>query len=152
MVATDGDIPQSVKVLEMTGNGLEFLDAPPLMGRVFSAAEAPEGVAPPPVAVISYPFWKTHFANRADVLGQVLELDHQKYAVIGVMGPRFTWHDSEVYLPMPAGMDPKNACRRSYACGRILDRCRGRRTDQLCATGGPRGAIAVAERRIPPQG
>lgn len=108
MVSTDGDVPQSVKVLEMTGNGLTFLDAPPLMGRVFTAAEAPPGVAPPPVAVISYPFWKTHFGSASDVLGKVLELNHQKYTVIGVVGPRFTWHDSEVYLPMPAGTDPRN--------------------------------------------
>jgi predicted permease len=108
MVATDGEIPQSVKVLQMTGNGLQFLDAPPLMGRVFTKAEAPEGVAPPPVAVISYPFWKTHFASSPDVLGKVLELNHQKYTVIGVVGPRFTWHDSEVYVPMPAGLDPKS--------------------------------------------
>jgi hypothetical protein len=108
MVATDGEIPQSVKVLEMTGNGLQFLDAPPLMGRVFTAAEAPAGVAPPPLAVISYPFWKTHFASSPDVLGKVLELNQQKYTVIGVVGPRFTWHDSEVYLPMPAGMNPKS--------------------------------------------
>ena len=108
MVATDGEIPQSVKVLEMTGNGLQFLDAPPLMGRVFTAAEAPAGIAPPPVAVISYPFWKTHFASSPDVLGKVLELNQQKYTVIGVVGPRFTWHDSEVYSPMPAGMDPKS--------------------------------------------
>jgi predicted permease len=108
MVATDGEIPQSVKVLEMTGNGLQFLDAPPLMGRIFTLAEAPQGVAPPAVAVISYPFWKTHFASSPDVLGKVLELNHQKYTVIGVEGPRFTWHDSEVYLPMPAGMDPKS--------------------------------------------
>ena len=108
MVATDGEIPQSVKVLEMTGNALQFLDAPPLMGRVFTAAEAPEGVAPPPVAVISYPFWKSHFASSPDVLGKVLELNHQKYTVVGVVGPRFTWHDSEVYVPMPAGMDPKS--------------------------------------------
>ncbi len=108
MVSTDGDVPQSVKVLEMTGNGLTFLDAPPLMGRVFTAAEAPPGVAPPPVAVISYPFWKTHFGSAPDVLGRNLELNHQKYTVIGVVGPRFTWHDSEVYLPMPAGADPRN--------------------------------------------
>src|SRR5256885_3404785 len=105
MVATDGEIPQSVKVLEMTGNGLQFLGAPPLKGRVFTAAEAPAGSAPPPVAVISYPFWKTHFASSPDVLGKLLELNQQKYTVIGVVGPRFTWHDSEVYLPMPADMD-----------------------------------------------
>src|SRR3954468_3111386 len=108
MIATDGDIPQSVKVLEMTGNGLQFLDAPPRMGRVFTTAEAPAGVSPPPVAVISYPFWKSHFAGSPDVLDKVLELNHQKYTVIGVVGPRFTWHDSEVYLPMPTGKDPKS--------------------------------------------
>jgi len=108
MIATDGEIPESVKVLEMTGNGLQFLGAPPLMGRLFTAAEAPAGVAPPPVAVISYPFWKTHFAANPDVLGRTLELNQQKYTVIGVVGPRFTWHDSEVYLPMPAGVDPKS--------------------------------------------
>jgi predicted permease len=108
MVATDGEIPQSVKVLEVTGNGLQFLGAPPLMGRVFTAAEAPAGVAPPAVAVISYPFWKRHFASSPEVLGKILELNQHKYTVIGVVGRRFTWHDSEVYLPMPAGMDPKS--------------------------------------------
>ena len=107
MVATDGEIPQSVKVLEFTGNGLQFFGAPPLMGRVFTATEAPEGVAPPPVAVISYLFWKTHFASAPDVLGKVLELNQHKYTVIGVVGPRFTWGDGEVYLSLPAGMDPK---------------------------------------------
>ena len=111
MVATDSEMAQSVKVLEMTGNGLQFLGAPPLMGRGFTAAEAPAGVAPPPVAVISYPFWKTHFASRPDVLGKVLELNRQKYTVIGVEGPRFTWREAGVYLPMPAGTDPKSRLR-----------------------------------------
>jgi predicted permease len=108
MIATDSDIPQSVKVLEVTGNALQFLGAPPLMGRVFTAAEAPGRTAPPPVAVISYRFWKSHFGSSSDALGKVLELNQQKYTVIGVVGPRFTWHDSEVYLPMAAGVDPKS--------------------------------------------
>ena len=107
MVATDGEIPQSVKVLEINGSGFQVLGAPPLMGRLFTASEAREGVAPPPVAVISYLFWRSHFASDPNVLGKVLELNQHKYTVIGVVGPRFTWHDSEVYLPIPAGMDPK---------------------------------------------
>jgi len=107
MVATDGEIPQSVKVLEISSGGFDVLGAPPLMGRLFTASEAPTGVAPPPVAVISYLFWKSHFAGDPNVLGKVVELNQHKYTVIGVVGPRFTWHDSEVYLPMPAGMDSK---------------------------------------------
>jgi len=107
MIATDGEIPQSVKVLDINGGGFQVLGAPPLIGRLFTAAEAPEGVAPPPVAVISWLFWKSHFAADPAVIGKVLELNQHKYAVIGVVGPRFTWHDSDVYLPIPAGMDPK---------------------------------------------
>jgi predicted permease len=107
MVATDGELPVSVRVLQITGNGFDFLGAPMLLGSAFTAAEAPPGKEPPPVAVISYPFWKTHFNSRADVLGQNLELAHRKYTVIGVAPPRFTWHDSEVYLPMPSSGDPE---------------------------------------------
>ena len=107
MIATDGEIPQSVKVLDINGGGFQVLGAPPLMGRLFTAAEAPEGVAPPPVAVISWLFWKSHFASDPNVIGKVLELNQHRYTVIGVVGPRFTWHDSEVYLPIAAGTDPK---------------------------------------------
>src|SRR5450631_1120971 len=104
MTSTEGELPQSAKVLEVTGNAFQFLGAPPIMGRTFTAAEAPEGSAPPPVAVISYIFWKTHFASSPSVIGKTLDLDHQRYTVIGVTGPRFTWHDSEVYVPLPASV------------------------------------------------
>jgi len=107
MIATDGDIPQSVKVLDINGGGFQVLGAPPLMGRLFTANEAPENVAPPPVAVISWLFWKSHFASDPNVIGKVIELNQHRYTVIGVVGPRFTWHDSEVYLPISATLDPK---------------------------------------------
>ena len=107
MIATDGEIPQSVKVLDISGSGFQVLGAPPMLGRLFTASEAPEGVAPPPVAVISYLFWKSHFAADPGVIGKVLELNQHRYTVIGMVGPRFTWHDSEVYLPIAAGTDPK---------------------------------------------
>ena len=107
MTSTEGELPQTTKVLEVSGNTFSFLGAPPIMGRTFTAAEAPQGSAPPAVAVISYVFWKTHFASDPAIIGKTLELDHQKYTVIGVVGPRFTWHDSEVYIPLPPSVDPK---------------------------------------------
>ncbi|NYF78725.1 ABC transporter permease [Granulicella arctica] len=107
MTSTDAELPQTTKVLQMTGNGFDFLGAPPLLGRTFTSNEAPEGSAPPPVAVISYLFWKSHFASSPAVLGKTLELDHQQYTVIGVVGPRFTWTDAEVYVPLPGSVDPK---------------------------------------------
>lgn len=107
MIATDGDLPVPVKVLQMTGNGFDLLQAPPILGREFTVAEAPPGAEPPPVAVISYIFWKAHFGGRPDILGNYLQLNHQRYQIISVVGPRFTWHDSEVYVPMPASVDPE---------------------------------------------
>ena len=107
MIATDGDLPVSIHAEQFTGNGFEFLGAPPMMGRFFTAAEAPVGVEPPPVAVISYLFWRTHYDSRKDVIGRQLELNHRKYTIIGVAGPRFTWGDNDVYLPMPANLDPE---------------------------------------------
>lgn len=101
MVATDGELPLSVPTLRMTGNGFQFLGAPPILGRLFYAAEAPAGSDPPPVAVISYLFWKKRFASSPDVLGKVLELNQKQYSIIGVVGPRFTWTDAEIYLPIP---------------------------------------------------
>ena len=107
MIATDGDLPVSIRVEELTGNGFDFLGSTPAIGRFFTAAEAPVGKEPPPIAVISYLYWKKHFNSRPDVLGRQVELDHRKYTVIGVAGPRFTWGDNDVYLPMPANLDPE---------------------------------------------
>ena len=106
MLATNGDLPESVPVAQMTGNALQFLDAPPILGRIFTAADAPEGVAPPNLAVVSYLFWKTHLAGSPGALGHTLQLNHHPYTVIGVMGPRFTWLDADVYVPWPAGVAP----------------------------------------------
>ena len=106
MLTTDGDLPQTVKALEVTGNHFQFMGVRPLLGRTFTQEEAPRGTAPPNVAVISFPFWKTRFFSRPDVVGQPLELNHRKFTVIGVVGPRYTWHDSDVYLPLPAGLPP----------------------------------------------
>ncbi|MBB5060978.1 putative permease [Granulicella aggregans] len=107
MISTDGDLPVSVKAYEFTGNGFQFLDAPPMLGRTFTAQEAPEGVAPPAEAVISFLFWKTHFNQSSDVIGKSLDLNHRRFTVIGVVGPRFTWGDGEVYMPLSADVDPQ---------------------------------------------
>ncbi len=105
LTLTGGDLPETVQAVQFSGNGFEFLGAPPMLGRVFTAAEAPEGAAPPPVAVISYAFWTSHFNADPAVVGKVLELNHAKYTIVGVTGPRFTWLEGDVYLPMPLGID-----------------------------------------------
>ena len=60
-----------------------FFDAPPLIGRYFTAAE---DVPPTPaaVAVLSRTLWETQFGARRDIIGSTLAIDAVTYTVIGV--------------------------------------------------------------------
>ncbi|MGB8540364.1 MAG: ABC transporter permease [Candidatus Acidiferrales bacterium] len=81
-----------------SGNLFAFLGMQPAVGRVFTPADARQGDAAH-VAVLSYRFWKAHYFGNREVVGKTIELDHEPYTVIGVMTPRFTWFDSDIYLP-----------------------------------------------------
>ena len=60
-----------------------FFDAPPVLGRYFTASEdAPPD--PAPVAVLSHTLWTTQFGARRDVLGATLRIDAVEYTIIGV--------------------------------------------------------------------
>ena len=60
-----------------------FFDAPPVLGRYFTASEdAPPD--PAPVAVLSHALWTTQFGARRDVLGARLRIDAVEYTIIGV--------------------------------------------------------------------
>ena len=60
-----------------------FFDAPPALGRYFTANEdAPPD--PAPVAVLSHALWTTQFGARRDVLGSTLRIDAVAYTIIGV--------------------------------------------------------------------
>lgn len=60
-----------------------FFDAPPVLGRYFTASEdAPPD--PAPVAVLSHTLWTTQFGARRDVLGTTLRIDAVEYTIIGV--------------------------------------------------------------------
>jgi putative ABC transport system permease protein len=102
---TGDQIPISVTVGQYSPNLFEYMGVPPLLGREFSSADAPNGNAAP-VAVLSYLFWQRQFAGSRDVVGKTIELDHKLYTVIGVVPPRFTWGDSDVYLPATPTADP----------------------------------------------
>ena len=102
---TGGPFPVSVNVGQYSPNLFTYMGVPPALGREFTPADAPQGRAAP-VAVLSYLFWQRQFGGNRNVIGQTLELDHNLYSVIGVAPPRFTWGDSDVYVPaFPTG-DP----------------------------------------------
>jgi predicted permease len=104
-VLTGDQLPVSVNVGLYSPNLFTYMGVQPLLGREFTPADAPNG-NPAPTAVLSYLFWKRQFGGNRDVLGKSIELNHSLYTIIGVVPPRFTWGDSDVYLPAVPSADP----------------------------------------------
>jgi len=90
----------------MTGTGLQFLGLPAMMGRNFLPSDAPDGQEPQQVVVLSNKFWRRHFNGDLSVAGKSIQLAHKTYTILGVLPPRFTWRDGDVYLPLNLSTSP----------------------------------------------
>ena len=66
-----------------------------------------QGRIPSTSSVISYGFWQRHFGGDANVLGQTMQLDHERYQVIGVVPPRFLWRVADAYIPRARVVGPR---------------------------------------------
>ena len=71
-----------------------------MLGRNFLPSDAPDGQEPQPVVVLSHKFWQRHFNGDPSVVGKPIQLVHKTYTILGVLPPRFTWADGDVYLPL----------------------------------------------------
>jgi len=69
LTVTGKDFPEDVRGVYLTGNGLQFLGVPAMLGRYFVASDAPDGQDPQPVAVLSYKFWQRHYNGDPAVMG-----------------------------------------------------------------------------------
>jgi len=106
LVITGSDVPEDVKAISVTGNAFQFFGMPTMLGRYILPSDAPDGQDPQPVAVLSYPFWRRHFNSDPNVVGKNIQLVHKDYTILGVLPPRFTWGDADVYLPLKMSQDP----------------------------------------------
>ncbi len=69
------------------------------MGRVFDQSETQQGKSS--VAVLSYPYWKSHFGSDPNILGQLIELNQRAYTVIGVMPKTMQYPSTaDFFLPL----------------------------------------------------
>ena len=83
-----GDETRLRNVAVVSAGFFGFFDAPPIIGRYFTASEdAPPD--PAPVAVLSRGLWETQFGSRQDILGSAVHIDATTYTVIGVAPDRF---------------------------------------------------------------
>jgi predicted permease len=103
---------ERLDVAWMTGNGFDFLGVKPMLGRVFSNADAQPGA--PLVAVMGYRAWTRSFGADPGVIGRVLMLDGAAWTVIGVMPPRFEWNIADLWLPAALNRSDDPRSSRGY--------------------------------------
>ena len=89
-----GDAAREMQVGVVSANFFGFFDAPPELGRYFTAAEdsTPDGTT---VAVLSDVAWQTQYGGRPDILGTKVQIGPAAYTIIGVSPPGFVglWAD-----------------------------------------------------------
>jgi len=109
VVATIENIPREVFAAQITPSFLTTLGARTVLGRLPDpAAGRPGG---PAEGAISYSFWKSAFAGRADAIGQHILVNKVDYQVVGVLAPNFgfmTRTDLWTAAPPPEQADQIN--------------------------------------------
>ena len=106
LTTTEGDLPEDVQAVYFTSNAFNHFGVPVLLGRGLLPSDAPEGQDPENVAVLGYQFWQRHYNGDPGIVGKKIQLVHKNYQIVGVVRPRFTWGDGEVYLPLKLTADP----------------------------------------------
>lgn len=80
-----------LKVALVSGNAFSVLGLKPFAGRFFSDADdVPEGGKNGWTAVLSYSYWKEHWASDPSVLGQMIKVDEAQVQIVGVLPPEFS--------------------------------------------------------------
>ena len=84
-----GEESREARAAVVSASYLGFFDAPPALGRWFTALEddAPAGAE---VVVLGYDYWQTRYGGRRDVLGQTLQVDRMTATIVGVAPPEFS--------------------------------------------------------------
>ncbi len=108
----------------VTHQCLATIGVAPLLGRVFTAEEAPASRPGIRVVVIGYDFWQKMFGGAPDVVGRSFQTDGAPVTVIGVMprGFRGLRVDDGVDIIAPFGTvipSPANRLLASHILGRL---------------------------------
>ena len=126
MAIAEGDQAREMPIGAVGASFFSFFDAPPVIGRYFTAAEdtPPEGGS---VVVLSHAFWQTQYGGRADALGSTLRIGPVLYTIIGVAPKGFVglWPDRPpaAFIPITRYGSANNCTNpgttwdRTYSCG-----------------------------------
>jgi putative ABC transport system permease protein len=111
--------PEQAYVVQTQANFFSLLGVEPLVGRTFLAGEDQAGRNF--VAILSHGFWQRHFGGGKDAVGKNLDLNGEKYAVVGVMPAWFgVLGGADIWIPMDMSLN--NLGPRSRHQYRVIGR------------------------------
>jgi predicted permease len=105
----DGE-PERVSAYSVTANFLPLLGVQPLLGRVFVPDEDRPGANK--VTILSYQLWQSRYGGDRQIINRNIQLDGEKYTVVGVMPAGFQFLDNEVRLWVPLRLEPADLTNR----------------------------------------
>ncbi|MGI8741317.1 MAG: ABC transporter permease [Bryobacteraceae bacterium] len=100
------DSPQQVIGCFVTIGALDLLGVHPRTGRIFTPEEGKYGNHR--VALLSDALWHRNFGGSQDILGRTVDLNGEKYTIVGVMPPSFEFPDSRTELWAPLRFKPES--------------------------------------------
>jgi predicted permease len=108
-LTSDGE-PQKVAGYGVTANLFPLLGVQPTIGRSFSDADDRPGAAK--VALLSYGLWQQRYGGESRVLGRDIQINGEKYTVVGVMPAGFQFLQSYIGLWVPAALTAEQLADR----------------------------------------
>ena len=100
---------EPVEGLWVSGEFFQTLGVPPVLGRVFDAADDRRGCSGPdgPVAVIGHRLWQVRYGGDEAAIGSTIHLDREPFRIVGVTPRWFTGLDTDrAYgVAVPLGCD-----------------------------------------------
>ncbi|HEV2423422.1 MAG TPA: ABC transporter permease [Terriglobia bacterium] len=108
-LAPDG--PRRLRVAQVSSEWFATFGARPQLGREFRPEEDQPHANH--VALLSYDTWTRLFGADSAVVGREIQLNHEDYRVLGVMGPEFDWpRRAQVWIPL--GLAPSAFATDNY--------------------------------------
>jgi predicted permease len=107
----NGVLPEKVEGGKCTWNLFSTLGVEPTYGRVFTAEDDSPNANP--TVILTWSLWKRRFGGDAAIIGKDILLDGQKYAVIGILPPWFSYPDPETQVWTPIRHETRPAAMES---------------------------------------
>jgi putative ABC transport system permease protein len=102
MIISGGEKPERYLGAQISADAFASLGVAPLLGRQFRPEE--DNLNAPPVVLIGYEVWKTHFAGGRNVVGKTIRLNGKETTIIGVMPKGWRFPEvSDLWTPLQLG-------------------------------------------------